>query len=76
MNVVIVGAGKVGYSLARQLSMENHDVTVIDAKAERIEFVSSNLDVFALMGNGASFEIQKSAVVENANLLIAATNMD
>ncbi|MCI9468704.1 MAG: Trk system potassium transporter TrkA [Oscillospiraceae bacterium] len=76
MNVVIVGAGKVGYSLARQLSMENHDVTVIDAKAERIEFVSSNLDVFALMGNGASFEIQKSAGVENANLLIAATNMD
>lgn len=76
MNIVIVGAGKVGYTLARQLSIENHDVTVIDAKSERIEFVSSNLDVFALMGNGASFEIQQSAGVENANLLIAATNMD
>ena len=76
MNVVIVGAGKVGYTLARQLSIENHDVTVIDAKAERIEFVSSNLDVFALMGNGASFEIQQSAGVAHANLLIAATNMD
>lgn len=76
MNVVIVGAGKVGYTLARQLSIENHDVTVIDSKPERIEFVTSNLDVFALLGNGASFEIQKSAGVEKANLLIAATNLD
>ena len=36
MNIVIAGAGKVGYSLARQLSKENHDVTVIDCKPERI----------------------------------------
>ena len=76
MNIVIAGAGKVGYSLARQLSKENHDVTVIDCKPERIEYVTSNLDVFAVLGNGASFEIQKSAGVENAHLLIAATSMD
>ena len=48
MNIVIAGAGKVGYSLARQLSKENHDVTVIDCKPERIEYVTSNLDVFAV----------------------------
>lgn len=76
MNIVIAGAGKVGYSLAKQLSKENHDVTVIDSRSDRIEYVTSNLDVFAVLGNGASVEIQKSAGVEKANLLIAATNMD
>lgn len=76
MNIVIAGAGKVGFSLARQLSKEGHDVTVIDAKAERIEYVTSNLDVFAVLGNGASFEIQRSAGVDHAHLLIAATSMD
>lgn len=76
MNIVIVGAGKVGFSLARQLSMENHDVTVIDAEPSSVEYVSSNLDVFTILGNGASYEIQQSAGVAHADLLIAATNRD
>lgn len=76
MNIVIIGAGKVGYSLAKQLSKENHSVTVIDSMPERIEYISSNLDVFAILGNGASYEVQESAAVRHAHLVIAATDMD
>ena len=76
MNIVIVGSGKVGYCLAKELSTKKHDVTVIDTNESRIEYVTSNLDVMAIVGNGASYEIQQSAGVENADLLIAATGMD
>ena len=76
MNIVIAGAGKVGYSLAKQLSMKKHNVTIIDSSEERIDYVTSNLDVMAIVGNGASYEIQRSAGVEHANLLIAATSLD
>lgn len=76
MNIVIIGAGKVGYSLAKQLSQENHNVTVIDNEPNCVEYATSNLDAYALLGNGASYEIQKSAGVASADLMIAATNMD
>lgn len=76
MNIVIIGAGKVGYSLAHQLSKENYNVTIIDNSAETIEYINSNLDVYAVYGNGANFEIQKTADVEKANLVIAATDLD
>ena len=54
MNIVIVGSGKVGYCLAKELSTKKHDVTVIDTNESRIEYVTSNLDVMAIVGNGAS----------------------
>jgi len=76
MNIVIIGAGKVGYSLAKQLSKERHSVTVIDSSSETIDYINSNLDVFTVYGNGANFEIQKSADVGHANLVIAATDLD
>ena len=76
MNIIIIGAGKVGYSLAKQLSKENHSVTVIDSSEEIIDYINSNLDVFAIQGNGANFEVQKQADVGHANLVIAATDLD
>lgn len=76
MNIIIIGAGKVGYSLAKQLSKENHSVTVIDSSEEMIDYINSNLDVFAIQGNGANYEVQKLADVTRANLVIAATDLD
>jgi len=76
MDIVIIGAGKVGFSLAKQLSKENHSVTVIDSSTESIEYVSSNLDVFTVLGNGANFEVQEAAGVSRANLVISATALD
>ena len=76
MKIVIIGAGKVGYTLAKQLSKDAYSVTVIDSSEDTIEYINSNLDVFAIHGNGANFEVQKMADVGRANLLIAATDMD
>lgn len=76
MNIVIIGAGKVGYSLAKQLSKEDHSVTVIDSSQSRIDYITSNLDVFVVHGNGANYEVQETAGVSQANLVISATNLD
>ena len=76
MNIVIIGAGKVGYSLAKQLSGENHNVTVIDKSPDKIEYICSNLDAFSICGNGANYELQMNAGVNSANLVIACTDLD
>lgn len=75
MKIIVVGDGKVGYTIVKQLSSEGHDVTVIDnnpANLRRIE----PFDVITLTGNGASFNVQKEAGVSTADLLIAVTSGD
>ncbi len=76
MNIVIVGDGKVGSSLAEQLSKENHNITVIDSKREAIQEALETLDVMTVNGNGASLEVQRAANVDESDLLIAATSLD
>ena len=76
MNIIIVGCGKVGYALAKQLSEEDHDITVIDTDSEHLQDAVSVLDVQAVQGNGTSYKIQMEADVENADLLIAVTGKD
>ncbi|MDR3085354.1 MAG: Trk system potassium transporter TrkA [Christensenellaceae bacterium] len=76
MRVVIVGDGKVGYTLAEQLSGEGHDIVVIDKNREVLRRLSAQLDVMVLAGNGASLKTQREAEVGEADLLIAATSMD
>lgn len=76
MNIIIVGCGKVGMSLAERLSVEGHDLVVVDISAQRIEEMSSRLDIMGIVGNGASFNIQKEAGIENADLFIAVTAAD
>ena len=56
MNIVIVGCGKVGFTLASQLVDEGHNITVIDCSAEHLE-VAQALDVQVLVGNGTSFRV-------------------
>lgn len=76
MNIVIVGDGKLGYTLTAQLSKEGHDVTVIDNKSENLEQTSNLQDVFCVEGNGVSYAVQMEAGVPKADLLIAATSRD
>lgn len=76
MNIIVVGAGKVGYTLAEQLSTENHQVTVIDKNPDKVEYASSELDVLGVTGNGAALSSLQEAGAENADLLIAATSAD
>ena len=53
MNVIIVGSGKVGYTLAEHLSQEDHDVTIIDTDGETLHRASETLDVMCIKGTGA-----------------------
>lgn len=76
MKIVIVGDGKVGNTLMRQLSKEGHDIVIIDNKTEVLERTLNSYDIMAIEGNGASYFIQKQAGVDKADLLIAATSSD
>ena len=76
MKIVIVGDGKVGYTLASQLSTENHDVTLIDNAPEKLRRSTEELDVIGVEGNGASYVAQTEAHVNEADLLIAVTSSD
>lgn len=76
MNIIIAGSGKVGTVLAMNLSAEDHNVTVIDPSPEKLEFVSSSLDVGCKVGNAASYDVLKSVDAQKADLLIAMTDAD
>ena len=76
MNIIIVGCGKVGSTLAKQLSKEGHNISIIDTNERVVEEFSNNHDVMGIVGNGAAHSIQKSAGIEKAHLLIAVTGSD
>ena len=76
MNIIIAGGGKVGQTLARQLSAEGHDLTLIDRDNQVLEKTVDRYDAMVVAGNCASKEVLLSAGIQDADLLIAATAMD
>lgn len=76
MKIVIVGDGKVGDTLAEQLSREGHDITIIDRSGDALQKTAENLDILCVEGNGATYDTQMEAGVDNADLLIAVTASD
>ena len=76
MNIIIAGNGKVGSTLARQLSSEGYNITLIDSNPRVLEASVERYDVFAVHGNCASMSVLQQAGVQDADLLIAATNLD
>lgn len=76
MKVIIVGCGKVGYTLAETLSNEGHDITVVDSSAQKLEGLANSLDVQCVTGNGASYRVLEEAGVSQCDLVIAATSSD
>ncbi len=76
MKIIIVGCGKVGGTLAKQLCSEGHDVTVLDKDASKLRAMSSGYDVLALEGDASSYSDLKEAGVEDADILIAVTDSD
>lgn len=76
MYIVIIGDGKVGKTLTEHLSKENHDIVVIDTNPEIIEEIVDEYDVKGIYGNGASYDVQKEAGVDKADLVIAVTSSD
>ena len=76
LSIIIVGCGKVGITLVEQLSREGHDITVIDRDHSLVEYISGTYDVMGVVGNGASYSIQKEAGIESTDLIIAVTESD
>lgn len=71
MKIVIAGAGDVGSHLAKMLSSESNDITVVDKDSSRLEALTANTDVITVTGNPSSIEVLKEAGCEDADLFIA-----
>ncbi len=76
MEIVIVGAGKVGKQIGLKLTAEGHNVVVIDNDADVISRSGNEMDAICMVGNGADYRVQREAGVATADLLIAATAHD
>lgn len=76
MKIIIVGCGKVGITIAEELCREGHDITVIDQTSDVVESLTNSIDVMGVVGNGAVYQVQMEAGIQDADLLIATTNSD
>ena len=71
MKIVIAGAGEVGSHLAKMLSNESNEITVIDSSYERLNALSANTDIITVEGNPSAIHVLTEAGVANADLFIA-----
>ena len=76
MNIIIIGCGKVGETLAEQLNEKGNNITVVDSDPKRVSDITDRLDVMGVVGNGATHTVQEDAGVDKADLLIAVTGSD
>ena len=76
MNIIICGAGRVGFTIAKLLSEQNHSITVIDQSSEDIQKINDTLDVKAIVGKATSPTILENANSKDADMIIAVTRND
>jgi len=76
MNIVILGAGEVGYHIANRLATEGNNVSVVDQDEERLQIIADAMDVKTVCGKASHPSILEQAGAENADLLIAVTTND
>ncbi len=76
MKAIIIGAGKVGFSIAQLLSTEDHDVVIIEQSPERQEILEETLDVQVIGGSGSSTSVLEAAGVRSTDMLLAVTEFD
>ena len=76
MKIVIIGAGKVGYTLAQRLTEEDHDVILVDENSERIDLIRSYLEAMLMVGNGANPGLLMDIGMEDTELFVAVTDRD
>ena len=76
MKIIIAGAGEVGSHLAKMLSNEANDITVIDTSSKRLETLSANTDVVTVEGNPSAIHVLKNAGADKADLFIAVNPSD
>jgi trk system potassium uptake protein TrkA len=76
MNIIICGAGRVGFTIAKQLSEQSHSITVIDQSSEDIQKIDESLDVKAIVGKATYPSILEKANASEADMIIAVTRND
>ena len=76
MNIIICGAGRVGYTIAKLLSEQDHSITVIDQSSEDIQKINDDLDVKSIVGKATYPSILEKANAEDADMIIAVTRND
>lgn len=76
MKIIIVGNGKTGYTLAQQLSGEDHDLVLVDSNPAALQKAAEALDVLCVEGNGASITVLLQAGCRTADLVIAVSDLD
>ena len=76
MNIIILGSGKVGRTLAEQLSNEGHNIVMVDIIAKKVQDISEDADIMGVLGNASSINTLLDAGIETADILIAVTGSD
>lgn len=76
MNIIIVGCGRVGETLAEKLNDDGNNVTIVDMSATKVKNIANKYDIMGIVGNGATHSVQLEAGIDNADLFIAVTNSD
>ena len=76
MNIIICGAGRVGYTIAKVLSEQNHSITVIDQSSEDIQKINDGLDVKGIVGKATYPSVLEKASASEADMIIAVTKND
>ncbi|MGN0393775.1 MAG: Trk system potassium transporter TrkA [Coprococcus sp.] len=76
LKIIIVGCGKVGAAILKQLCNEGHDITIIDKNPQKVSMYANLYDVMGIIGNGASHSVQMEAGIENTDLIISVTDSD
>jgi len=76
MKIIIAGAGEVGFHLAKLLSYESQDITLIDSKKESLAYADNHLDIRVLKGDATSIAVLRDAQVQDSDLVIAVTSSE
>ena len=76
MNIIICGAGRVGYTIAKLFSEQNHSITVIDQSSEFIQKINDTQDVIGFVGRATYPSVLEKAGAEDADMIIAVTQND
>ena len=76
MKIIIAGAGEVGFHLAKLLSFESQDITLIDNKKSNLNIAEHQLDIKTIEGNSASISVLKEANVNTSDLVVSLTSSE
>jgi len=76
MNIIVCGAGRVGYTISKQLSVQGHSITVIDQSSELIQKINDTLDVKGIVGRASFPSVLDKAGANETDMIIAVTRND